>query len=476
MAGGRAPLRTFGRTGYVPPARRPGRLTEVNRKKDQRSGGADQAKVSLGEAFREYRTEILISQEALAERAGVDARTVRNFERDISRQPASRDDLLQALNELRLQRGFPAVRLAKEGRRMVLGTQPASWLELPDRQWLSRVHGPGALLTADYRVVPFHGGASLKERDDLREWCLGGDRHGIRIYKGEGGIGKTRLALELCRLLMEVPGRRWVAGFVQPGRLNLAESPWDQMLDLFGPVLVVVDYAGDPAKAGVIAHLLLHLTACPAPRVRLLFLERNDYWVDRLHEDRAVREILLGPLLSRRGHSEVHSLPPVATSMPERQESLRMAVRAFSAKLRVQPPPTPADSFSDDLYQSVLFIHMRALLAVLGKNASTRDAILRHLLAREREYWRKRLDAVGLDAALLPAVKAAVHEIGIADDVKDLDAGTRLLQQLPLLQGQTPVVIRQLCAMLRECYPAAGGGIGRLQPDMLRHYLAARFV
>ena len=57
------------------------------------------------------------------------------------------------------------------------------------------------------------------------------------------------------------------------------------------PLLVVIDYAADPAKTGKILHLLRHLESCPASQIRILFLEREHLWLGRLLEDPDARRV-----------------------------------------------------------------------------------------------------------------------------------------------------------------------------------------
>src|ERR1039458_6500557 len=87
-------------------------------------------------------------------------------------------------------------------------------------------------------------------------------------------------------------GTIWSTGFGRLKGFPAERSPWEALPDLRKPLLVVVDYAGEARKTQMMTQLLGHLDACPAPKVRLLFLERDDRWLDRLHEDPAAREIL----------------------------------------------------------------------------------------------------------------------------------------------------------------------------------------
>lgn len=431
---------------------------------------------SLGECFRLCREEAGITQQALAAACGVQERTIRTIEKNGNCSLRTRGRVLVGLNRLRGRNAFPEVQMAEDDGGVRLRPGAATWLQFPEREWLRQCHGPGALLTADYHVVPFHGQRSWGELNRLVAWCQQPTRIGLRIYKGGGGMGKTRLAVELCQMLAKPENGLWTGGFAQRAHFPKASSPWARLRDLSHPLVVVVDYAGEEEKTRMVSQLLLHLNACPAPKLRLLFLERDDLWLDRLHESRAAREILLGPLLARAGDDEAHLLPPVAISATERAESFRLAAKAFGIRLGLKSPGDAARELGGKLYESVLYIHIQALLAVLGTETLGKIAILRHLLGRERDYWKSRLETLGLSAGLLPAVEQAVLELSAHNGAPDLSSARRVLEAVELLKDQSQGVRRQIATLLRECYPLGKTGIGQLQPDELKHYLMRQYA
>ncbi|OAI43513.1 hypothetical protein AYO38_02600 [bacterium SCGC AG-212-C10] len=90
----------------------------------------------------------------------------------------------------------------------------------------------------------------------------------IRVLAGPAGIGKTRMAFELC---LEANVNDWTAGFLHHGaRL---EDVWT----IQGPTLCIVDYAG--SRAGEIARFIGSSVArgpqSPDGRLRVLLLERS---------------------------------------------------------------------------------------------------------------------------------------------------------------------------------------------------------
>ena len=67
------------------------------------------------------------------------------------------------------------------------------------------------LLRPEARVVPFWRRPELGE---LLEWCRAPGQSAVRLVTGEGGAGKTRLAIELAR---ELENDGWHAQWVPPG-------------------------------------------------------------------------------------------------------------------------------------------------------------------------------------------------------------------------------------------------------------------
>ena len=71
---------------------------------------------------------------------------------------------------------------------------------------------PTQLLQAKFGVVDYLDVTGIKA--SLLAWCLGGSRNTAgRLVHGPGGLGKTRLMIEVPAALRE---RRWTAGFLDP--------------------------------------------------------------------------------------------------------------------------------------------------------------------------------------------------------------------------------------------------------------------
>ena len=122
--------------------------------------------------------------------------------------------------------------------------------------------------------APWTWSGGEEEQASLRAWLTSGDPISVRVLTGQGGSGKTRLALDLCD---DLPSDEWQAGFVDGDDLTNACSDvamtdwaWQQ------PTLVVIDYAATYGKTvhRWLGKLVDHAKA-EAPALRILLLERQ---------------------------------------------------------------------------------------------------------------------------------------------------------------------------------------------------------
>jgi hypothetical protein len=315
------------------------------------------------------------------------------------------------------------------------------------------------LLRADQRVVPFTGREA--EYTELQEWCRD-KKPPVRLVIGAGGVGKTRLAVELGDYLESV-GWRVVA--VSPGQE--ADALTRLRIAAQGPILLVVDYA--ETRTGL-AELLRSVAADPV-NVRVLLIARGegDWWQQLRSDISSVRQL-------------VRAYPPIVLSATlseqpaDQAELVRGAIPHFARRLGVGvPAPVNVTVAPGQAPLPLLVLHAAALVAVLR---STRPGdrpderlvadydVLGDLLGHESRYWsqasqygppgdlsvRRRAVAV---ACLFPAENEA-------------DAA-ELLRRVPDLAGDE-AGRRKLARWLRELYPAGSGYWGYLQPELVGDY------
>jgi hypothetical protein len=124
-------------------------------------------------------------------------------------------------------------------------------------------------------AIPFVGRG--EEADALWRWLAGEDPVSFKVITGQGGRGKTRLAIRLLELLEEPDPRRWHAGFLEPElskRVLTFETfkTWRSSR----PTLIVIDYASLCAESlqEVVRALRSHQVD-GMPALRFLLIDRG---------------------------------------------------------------------------------------------------------------------------------------------------------------------------------------------------------
>ncbi len=337
-----------------------------------------------------------------------------------------------------------------------------SALRIPELEWRPEISPPGALLRADYGIVPFHG--REKERSDLYAWCSEGPAVRVRLYTGPGGMGKTRLALEIAKLVRQ---EGWRAGFLEPDAVRSPEEAWNAISRRGGKVLAIVDYA--ETRRELVIPLLRRLYATDAGPIRLILLARAalDWWEQFKAEGQGVGELLTGPATSR------HSLPALALTVPERSESYRLAGQAFAQRLNRNAPTEPPEGVETALFERVLLLHMAALASIEGVKVKGEDGVLDYVLQRETRYWKDRAIDRQIDATLVAGIGRAMAAITLGGGVRSEAEALEVLRQLQAFQGQSGDVLLAVARLLRECYPG-DRWIEPILPDLLGEHLVQR--
>ncbi|HEV7671900.1 MAG TPA: CHAT domain-containing protein [Thermoanaerobaculia bacterium] len=335
-------------------------------------------------------------------------------------------------------------------------------LRIPALEWRPDISPPGALLRAEYSIVPFHG--REKERSDLYAWCTEGPAVRVRLYTGPGGMGKTRLALEIAKVLKR---EGWRAGFLEPDAVRSPEEAWKAVSRRGGKVLAIVDYA--ETRRELLIPLLRRLYATDAGPIRVILLARAalDWWEQLKAEGHGVGELLSGPATSR------HSLPALAFSVPERSESYRLAGQAFAQRLNRDAPTELPEGVETALFERVLLLHMAALASIEGVKVKGEDGVLDYVLKRETRYWTDRAIHRQVDATLVAGIGRAMAAITLGGGVRNEEEALEVLRRLQAFQGQTGDVLLAVARLLHECYPG-DHWIEPILPDLLGEHLVQR--
>jgi hypothetical protein len=316
--------------------------------------------------------------------------------------------------------------------------------------------GPGAWLRPDRAVVEFTG--RHKELAELEGWLASDQAHSVRVVVGAGGVGKTRLALNMAA--------RWATSgewrLVADGEEGNAISAARQVTS--APLLLVVDYA--ETRAGL--EVLLRAALADRGPLRILLLARSlGEWWDRLVEKSASA---VGRLLTEAAPLRLDA--PVTETQSD-AELAAAAVPFFARALKVSVPERVEFELPADRVP-VLVLHAAALVTVLrfavgpgdSAQAVVVDEVLDELLEHEARYWRRTASAAGLpdDGTVLKPVVAAAALQGATD----LEEAAELVRRVPELAGASLGDRRRWARWLFGLYPAGSDGrLGSMQPDLL---------
>ncbi|SEG27383.1 Tetratricopeptide repeat-containing protein [Thermomonospora echinospora] len=332
------------------------------------------------------------------------------------------------------------------------------------------VGGPAGLLDPRRQVVEFVG------RDDeltgLIAWCEDVLAGRVRLLTGPGGMGKTRLSVQLCVRMAEVG---WRCVRVADGAEDTALSAL--RAGVGGRVLLVVDYA--ETRVGLSA--LLRQVAADTGTVRVLLLARSaGEWWDRLKAtEPQVRTLIAGDAVRM-------ELGAVLDAHLSDAQVVERAVPRFAAALGVEHP-VRAQVEDEGHRARVLDLHAAALVAVLRALQAQQQGqpapgvvrvrladVLGELLGHEERYWLGSAQRAGLldgPHAMTPAVLRQIVAAGCLLGAATKDEALRLLERVP-----DAVATPRVTAWLRELYPPAtspqgtGEWLGSLQPDRLAEH------
>lgn len=241
------------------------------------------------------------------------------------------------------------------------------------------------LLRPEDQIVKFW---QRPELDALLDWCRAGEHVSISLVTGGGGSGKTRLALQLCKLLRE---DGWARLWVRPG----AEYRAVGAAILSGqPCVLVVDYAEARESLGQLIQDAV--SAPPGTTIRVVLLARSlgKWWQDLVSSPGLdIRRIL--------DKASLVTLKPLATG-EYAQTIFDNALVAFAHRLQVPTPEAKLSLAESNIV--FLVVHAAALLAVLdqategvSREPHSVSDILDGILQHEAGYWTANARKRGLN-------------------------------------------------------------------------------
>jgi hypothetical protein len=413
----------------------------AKRAADQVWASAAGLRVGLSDAEQQY---CRIAIEALFRALQGERKLVEATEAEFRRRLLERVDQIIALPD----------RLAEADRLL-----ESAMLALPVQAYHPGLSPPGVLLRADTdRPVPFHG--RRVELDELVAWSTSQAPLAVRLITGAGGMGKTRLLIELSRRLQR---QGWRVGFLD-ARAPASDGLWSRLARGAGPLLVVIDYAEN--RRAQVGALLRAVQANLGQRpVRLMLLARaaDDWWDAMRREGGGVGDVLAGPGTSRM------ALRGLASDPPARRDSYALAVKHFSAILG-KPVVAAEPDFGDASFERALILHMSALAAVEGVQVKGEQGILGHALDRERRFWSHRIADLGLVPLYERAILRAMAILTLAGGSSNRQSAMALVSQLAIFAGEKLAVIDAIVGLLHETYQG-DRWIDPLLPDLLGEHL-----
>ena len=363
------------------------------------------------------------------------------------------------------------------------------------------------LLSAKSTPVPFLDRAEALTR--LEKWARSEERFAIHVLGGDGGSGKTRLGVELCRRLTTPSTHRqgaevWQAGFLQ----NIERSDNTSSSNDASSLLLVIDYA--EARPEVVTEVInVALRAAEDPerrRVRIVFLVRrpsplsvthqsSNKWLDALRPQKSQNE---GVNLILDEASTI-ILSDEGLSDREQEELFEAAYRSFTEPSESSPVSDIIEQLNDPMYSQPLLVTVDAFLNASPQSRTQQSCspseLFEEVLCHEEHYWAEHWPsslAVNADrhhqteGTATPTDtqgnlnrKLARQAVAAATltDIQDEEDAISLLNLLPANPGKNT---KDLARWLRNCYPPhmnANGQpalwCGHLEPDRIGEHLVA---
>ncbi len=330
---------------------------------------------------------------------------------------------------------------------------------LPDRPQ------PSHLLRPEYGVVPFYGRQS--DLDHAARWCDADGSFAAELYTGPGGVGKTRLMVQLCGKLQQ---RGWDARFLDTRsfdqELRTNANAAAGLLRVRVPTLIVIDYA-ETRTDQVRALLDEGLKRKSDPPVRLILLARSegDWWVGLLGETFE---------LQREFGDCLYDLKPVANGIEECEQIIHEAQVAFGRILERPVSERLTLDLSRPEFERILYLHLTALSSLLEEPTADPSELLDVILQHEERYWWGASERDKQDRRLRPALASSAALIGLVGGCEaGMDDVLRLLKNAPHVEDLSRLEKEQVAHVFMDLY-GHRGRVEPLQPDLLCERLVTR--
>jgi hypothetical protein len=296
----------------------------------------------------------------------------------------------------------------------------------------------------------------------------------VRLITGPGGVGKTRLSIQLCH---EAEKHGWHTDYVRAGAEASVIANVRALVP--GRLLLVVDYAETRLELRQFLRTVLDDVLednVGALKVLLLARSVGRWWEELRDMESAVRELISGAC-----HSE---LPTIISDGVHDADLVQAAIPPLATRLGITEP-TDVAFLESPSRARILDLHMAALTAILSGSgrsddqvpASSEDALVQ-LLKHEERFWLATARRAGLMSGLTGLSPATLRRIVAAAcllGARTKDEAIDFLERVPETQPTEAVA-----TWLRDLYPPGvssdapsgeSGWLGVLQPDRLAEFL-----
>ena len=347
---------------------------------------------------------------------------------------------------------------------------------------------PTELLQAKYEVVDYLDTTGMKA--DFAAWCADQSRPtAARLLHGPGGVGKTRLVIELARIL-----RRdgWMAGLLELPHDQaepILRQRWQALDQLIARgddkgLFIAIDYAeGRQQEVRALAERLYRRPEADARPVRVVLLARTaGEWWATLHAETPEVQRLFRQVGD---YVPVIGLPDISAGR-QRIELFRQSLAAFQAPLEAQGYRAPAGNPTIETFSAIenrpayarpLAVQMQALLwlasAAPEAGGVSVDELLNRILGLERDHWKKLLGA--LNENQVRDMARAVAQVTAVQGTPSRPATERLLMADGFYQGQRTARVQAdpVIRCVSRVYGGVNGGVAHLEPDLIgEHHVA----
>ncbi len=346
---------------------------------------------------------------------------------------------------------------------------------------------PTDLLQAKFEMVGYVDATGLKAQ--LLDWCEDRRPVAARLIHGPGGLGKTRLLIEVAAALRR---QGWTTGFFERAHEQVESTlkqRWQALDQLIAQsddqgLLIVIDYAeGRQDEVRRIAERLCGRSDDALRPLRLVLLARSagDWWT-ALYDEMPELQRLFS---SRGGASAVVELQPFDAEQ-DRLGLFEASLEAFEPLLGAQgyelPTADPGPERrrrigSGEDYSRPLAIQMEALLWLAGAapNAglSRIDELLSRVLGLERSHWR--MLAGPLDDDGMRDLARGVAQLTAVQGVPSERGTERILMADAFYQGlrTARATVEPVARKLYRLYGRDTGAVAPLEPDLIgEHHVA----